>query len=147
MSNYKQILVAVDLTQDSTLVLERARQLADTYAAELSLVHVTEPLAMGMAVEVSSVDVEGLHDEACKHAREALQRLGSVAGIPAARLHNLSGIPAREIRELAKTLECDLVIMGGHKKNWFELMLGSTSSNVSHTIACDLLIVRIPEEK
>jgi len=147
MSNYKKILVAVDLSEESTYVLDKARELQDIYQAELSLIHVLEPVAVGMAVEVSSVDIEGLHAEASKNAREALLRIGAELGVPVDHLHNVPGTPAREIRAMAKQLGSNLVVMGGHGKHGFELLLGSTSSGVSHGICCDLLIVRIPDQQ
>ena len=144
MSGYKNILVAVDLSDDSAVVLDKARSIAKQYDAELNMVHVMEPIAVGYAVEVTSVDIEGLHAEASKHARNALLEMGANVGIPASRLHNLLGQPAREIRELAKEIKADLIVMGGHGKHGWELLFGSTSSGVTHGATCDLLIVRIP---
>ncbi|MDR2212639.1 MAG: universal stress protein [Pseudomonadales bacterium] len=145
MSGYKKILVAVDLSDESVYVLDKARELGRFYQAELNLCYVAEPAAVGMAVEVSSIDIEGLNEEARNSAREALTKIGADLGIPAERQHCLTGSPAREIRELAKTLGSDLVLMGGHGKRGLELLLGSTSSGVSRGIGCDLLIVRIPD--
>lgn len=144
MSGYKKILVAVDLSEESAIILDKAREIAKLYAAELSMVHVMEPIAVGYAVEVTSVDIEGLHEEAARHARIALQELGASVDIPAHRLHNLLGQPAREIRALAKDIEADLVVMGGHGKHGWDLLFGSTSSGVTHGVGCDLLIVRMP---
>ena len=145
MTGYKKILVAVDLSDDSPLVLDKALALAKAAGAELHMVHVMEPIAVGYAVEVTSIDVEGLHAEASKHARNALLQMGGNLGIPAHRLHNVLGQPAREIRELAKELGVDLVVMGGHGKHGLDLLFGSTSSGVTHGVSCDLLIVRIPD--
>jgi universal stress protein A len=144
MSGYKKILVAVDLTDDSPLVVDKALAIAKPAAAEIHMVHVMEPIAVGYAVEVTSIDIEGLHAEASKHARNALLEMGGNLGIPAHRLHNVLGQPAREIRELAKELGVDLIVMGGHGKHGLDLLFGSTSSGVTHGASCDLLIVRIP---
>ena len=144
MSGYKNILVAVDLSDDSPLVLDKALSIAKQGHAELSLVHVMEPIAVGYAVEVTGIDIEGLHAEAAKHARTALLEMGATVDIPTRRLHNLLGNPAREIRELAKEVKADLVVMGGHGKHGWDLLFGSTSSGVTHGVSCDLLIVRIP---
>ncbi|MEY4642323.1 MAG: hypothetical protein RLZZ227_2317 [Pseudomonadota bacterium] len=144
MSDYRKILVAVDLSKDSALVLDKALELAKQSGPELSIMHVMEPIAVGYAVEVTSVDIEGLHAEAAKHARNALVELAAGVGIPAHRAHNVLGQPAREIRELAKEMQADLVVMGGHGKHGWELLFGSTSAGVTHGIGCDLLIVRIP---
>ena len=145
MSVYKNILVAVDLTDESTRVLDRARDIAKRYEAQLSMVHVIEPIAIGYAVEVSSIDIEGLHEEASRQARKTLLEMGTNIGIPENRLHSLLGQPAREIRELAKNMGADLIIMGGHGRHGWELLFGSTSTDVSHGIKCDLLVVHIED--
>ncbi len=144
MSGYKKILVAVDLSNDSPLVLDKALAIAKQDAAELHIVHVMEPIFAGYAVETMSIDASALQAEASKHARSALLEMGGNVGIPAYRVHDVLGLPAREIRELAKQLDAGLVVIGGHGKHGFELLLGSTSSGVTHGVSCDLLIVRIP---
>src|SRR5690606_17071189 len=140
----RNILVAVDLSDESPLVLDKARDVAKKYDGTLSLVHVIEPIAIGYAVEVSSIDIEGLHAEASRQARKSLLELGASVDIPEQRLHSLLGQPGREIRELAKTIGADLIIMGGHGRHGWELLFGSTSTDVSHGITCDMLVVHIP---
>ena len=71
--------------------------------------------------------------------------MGTNVGIPENQLHTVLGQPAREIRELAKKIEADLIIMGGHGRHGWELLFGSTSSSVTHGTACDLLIVHIDD--
>ena len=145
MDLYKNILVAVDLSQDSAVVLDKARNLAKQYDAQLNMVHVIEPIAVGYAVEVTSVDIEGLHEEVTKQAKQSLHEMGTNVGIGEHRLHTVLGQPAREIRELAKKIEADLIIMGGHGRHGWELLFGSTSSSVTHGTGCDLLIVHIDD--
>lgn len=147
MSLYQNILVAVDLTDESPMVLNKALDLAKQYDAKISMVHVIEPIAIGYAVEVSSIDIEGLHEEASRQAKQSLEELGEDVGIPSERLYNLLGNPGREIRELAKKIEADLVVLGGHARHGWEVLFGSTSTEVSHGIQCDMLVVRIPEKK
>jgi universal stress protein A len=146
MNGYRKILVAVDLSDDATRVLDKAFTLATQSDGEIQLVHVMEPIMAGYAVDVISIDVQSLQAEAEKYARNALAAIGVKFGIPAQRLHNVLGQPAREIRELAKKLDADLVVVGGHGKHGFELLLGSTSSGVTHGVSCDLLIVRLPDQ-
>lgn len=143
MALYKNILVAVDLTKDSAIILDKARAIAKQYEAELSMIHVIEPIAVGYAVEVTSVDIEGLHEEVTQQAKSSLTEMGVNIGIPENRLHTVLGQPAREIREMAKKIGADLIIMGGHGRHGWELLFGSTSSSVTHGAGCDLLIVHI----
>jgi universal stress protein A len=144
VSEYKKILAAVDFSDDSVLVRDKAHLLSKQHGAELHLVHVMEPIVAGYAVEMLSIDVAGLQAEAQQHARKALVEIGRKTGVPEQRLHCLLGQPAREIRELARNIGADLVVMGGHGKHGLDLLLGSVSSGVTHGVSCDLLIVRLP---
>ncbi len=145
MALYNNILVAVDLSQDSAKILEKARKLAKDNDAQLSMVHVIEPIAVGYAVEVTSVDIEGLHEEVTNQAKSSLTEMGTGIGIPEDRLHTVLGQPAREIHALAEKLSADLIVMGGHGRHGWELLFGSTSSSVTHGAGCDLLIVHIDD--
>jgi len=99
------------------MILDKARTIAKQNGAELSMVHVIEPIAVGYAVEVTSVDIEGLHEEVTKQAKSNLREMGTNVGISDSRLHAVLGQPAREIWELAKSIDADLIIMGGHGRH------------------------------
>ncbi len=143
MSLYHNILVAVDLSQDSAVILDKARTLAKSNDAQISIVHVIEPIAVGYAIEISTIDVEGLHQEATQQAKTALLEMGKNLDIPENRLHTLLGQPAREIKELAAQINADLIVMGNHGKHGWELIFGSTSTGVAHGVNCDLLTVHV----
>ena len=145
MSLYKKILVAIDLSDESPIVLDKARSLAKQYDSDVHVVHVIEPIAVGYAIEVSSIDIDGLHQEAAKQARGSLLEVGGTIGLSESHLHSKLGNPAKEIRGLANELGADLIIMGGHGKHGLDLFFGSTSSEVAHGVGCDLLIVRMPD--
>ena len=53
MTNYRKILVAVDLSPEAKPVLARARELREFYAADLCLIHVVEPLVTTSDFELS----------------------------------------------------------------------------------------------
>ena len=62
MSQYQSILVAIDLSEDSTSVLQRARDLADTSGAQLHLIHVIEPLSFAYGGDIP-MDFSGIQEE------------------------------------------------------------------------------------
>lgn len=144
MSDYRKILVAVDLSDESTQIIDKARHIAKANDAELHLVHVQAPLAVSYALDLPSINLADLQTELAQEARKHLLELGSTVDIPTKQLHSLVGTPAREIRELAKTLGVGLIVTGGHGKHGLELLLGSTSTGVAHGVSCDLLIVKLP---
>ena len=143
MSDYRKILVAVDLSEESTRILDKARHIAKANDADLHMVHVQAPLAVSYALDLPSINLADLQVELMEEARKQLLELGSSVDIPVKQLHNLVGTPATEIRALAKTLEADLIITGGHGKHGLDLLLGSTSTGVAHGVSCDLLIVKL----
>jgi universal stress protein A len=144
MSDYRKILVAVDLSDESALIIDKARHIAKINdAAELHLVHVQAPLAVSYALDLPSINLADLQIEMVEEARKRLLELGGAIELPAKQLHNLVGTPAREIRELAKQLGADLIVTGGHGKHGLDLLLGSTSTGVAHGVSCDLLIVKL----
>jgi universal stress protein A len=145
MSDYRKILVAVDLSDDSSIIIDKARHIAQANDGELSLVHVQEPLAISYALDIPSINLADLHAELAEEAHKRLLELGAAVDIPASRLHSLIGQPAHEVRQLGKTLGADLIVTGGHGKHGLELLLGSTSTSVAHGVSCDLLIVKLPD--
>jgi universal stress protein A len=144
MSDYRKILVAVDLSDQSAVVLDKARHIAAANDAELSLVHVQAPLAVSYALDIPTVNLADLHAELTEEAHRRLLTLGASIDVPASRLHSLIGNPSSEIRDLAKSLGADLIVTGGHGKHGLDLLLGSTSTGVAHGVSCDLLIVKLP---
>jgi universal stress protein A len=145
MSGYRKILVAVDLSEESPVLIDKARQIALANHAEVTLVHVHPPLPVSYALDIPSVSLADVDAELQDEARKHLLTLAASVDIPASRQHCLVGQPAPEIRNLAKTLGIDLIVTGGHGKHGLDLLLGSTSTSVAHGVSCDLLIVKLPE--
>jgi universal stress protein A len=143
MSDYRKILVAVDLSDESAVIIDKARHIARPDDAEMHLVHVQAPLAVSYALDLPSINLADLQIEMVEEARKQLLELGASLELPAKNMHNLVGTPAREIRELAKQLGADLIVTGGHGKHGLDLLLGSTSTGVAHGVSCDLLIVKL----
>ncbi len=62
MSEYTKILVAIDLSEDSSVVVERARAIADLEGAELHLLHVIEPLSFAYGGDIP-MDFSSIQEE------------------------------------------------------------------------------------
>jgi len=143
MSTYNNLLVAIDLSNESDKVIERARQLADGDAGKLSLVHVVEPVAAAYPIDAYAINMSKLQEEAMTIATERLADIGKAHGIPAERQHALVGSAAVEIRAKAEELGADLVVIGSHGRAGWKLLLGSTANKVLHGAHCDILTVRV----
>lgn len=148
MSDYKKILVAIDLSNESKIIIARARNVGAP-DAEVHLVYVQEPMEsvyLGVVpygpVFVGMDQVEGrLKDE----LDAKLKALGEAHSVPKSRRHFLSGVPAKEIHRFADENEIDLVVLGTHGQKGVQLLLGSTANSVLHGANCDVLAVRIKE--
>jgi universal stress protein A len=145
---YSKIIAAVDLTEETEDVLERARELAEHYKAELSLLTVVRTLNQaygGFDVAALSADTALLERDLVRQAEAHLQHHSQRLGVPGDRCYIGHGNPAQEIKRSASDLGMDLIVMGTHGRKGFGLLLGSTATGVLHGAPCDVLTVRIRE--
>lgn len=142
MATYKKILAAVDLTEDSMQVLDRARSMADLYNAELSIAHVIEPLGYAYGGDIP-MDLTEVQKQLEEHAKKHLQNTGEKYNTPEAQQFVIIGRPETEIHRLAENGDYDLVLVGSHGRHGIQLLLGSTANGVLHGAKCDVLAVRI----
>ena len=143
MSNaYQHILVAVDLTKDSHLVLKRALPIAERNGAKISIMHTLEPLGFAYGGDIP-MDLSSIQDQLDTHARERLADIATPHGINPEDQHVVVGMPDSEIQRFAKEKAVDLIVVGSHGRHGFALLLGSTSTGVLHGAGCDVLAVRV----
>ena len=150
MSNYQNILVAVDLSNESETVVKRAQFIAGPNA-EIHVVYVQEPMDnVYVGIVPQSAAFSGLGDleaQLGEELKEKLQALGETFSVPADHLHILHGSPAHEIHRFAKDAGIDLIVIGTHGQKGLQLLLGSTANSVLHGATCDVLSVRVGSVK
>ncbi|MCO1333521.1 universal stress protein [Microbulbifer sp. OS29] len=142
MAKYQRILVGLDLSKESSQVLEKAAGMAEAFGAELSLLHAIEPLTFAYGGDIP-MDLSEVQDQLQSQAKEQLQKAATPLNIPADRQHVILGQPSTEIHRLAKDIEADLVIIGSHGRHGLALLLGSTANGVLHGAKCDVLAIRV----
>ncbi len=144
MSNeYSNILVAIDLSDESRQVLQRAKEIAARNGqAKLSVIHTLEPLGFAYGGDVP-MDLTSIQDQLDEHARKRLAELLEGVDIPQERQHILVGMPDSEAHRLAEEEQMDLIVVGSHGRHGLQLLLGSVSSGVLHGAPCDVLAVRV----
>jgi universal stress protein A len=146
MSDYIKVLVAVDLSEDSSQVAERARAIAGNNDAELHLIHVIEPLSFAYGGDIP-MDFSGIQDEIHQQATQQLQRFAEANGIDESHQHIVLGRPEVEIHAMAEDLGADLIVVGSHGRYGLALLMGSTANGVLHGASCDVLAVRVGKHK
>ncbi|MBE9540159.1 MAG: universal stress protein [Proteobacteria bacterium] len=142
MSDYTKILVAVDLSDDSTNVIQRAIAIAANNNAELHVIHVIEPLSFAYGGDIP-MDFSGIQDEIQQQASLQLKRFGEKHGIAEDKQHIVLGRPEVEVHSKAKEAGADLIVIGSHGRHGLALLLGSTANGVLHGAGCDVLAVRV----
>lgn len=146
MSEYGKVLVAVDLSEESGAIVNRALKIAPD-SAEVHLAFVQEPMeAVYMGVVPYGpvfVGMDQVEDRLQKELKGKLEQWADAHGIPLDRTHFLSGNPAREIHRFAEENGIDLIVIGTHGQKGVQLLLGSTANSVLHGASCDVLAVRV----
>jgi universal stress protein A len=146
MSEYAKILVAVDLSEDSSRIVERARAVASGAAAQLHIIHVIEPLSFAYGGDIP-MDFSGIQDEIYQQASQQLQRFAENSNIDKDHRHIVMGRPEVEIHAMAEEIKADLIVVGSHGRHGLALLMGSTANGVLHGAKRDVLAVRVGGEK
>ncbi len=142
MSDYRRILLAVDLTDESRRVAHRATALATAANAELHVAHAIEPLTFAYGGDIA-MDLSSVQDQIHAQARSHLADFAASFDIPEQRRHLVFGRAESEIHRIAESEEMDLIVVGSHGRHGIALLLGSTANGVLHGASCDVLAVRV----
>lgn len=152
----RSILYATDLGLCAPYVLQHALALARSFAAQLHVVHVVEPVGVladsllrsyldqatleeletnGMRRVMHGIErrvLEGFHEEFDEPHDQALLRVMKV----------LQGDPPSVILEQVQALSVDLLVIGSHSQGEQRTTLGRTASRLLQT--CDVPVYMVP---
>ncbi|MCW8956300.1 MAG: universal stress protein [Gammaproteobacteria bacterium] len=147
MTDYKNILVAVDFSDAANTVIERALDVAQRNHTQFTLLHVVEYLPpMDIAYEPVMTSSWAVDEEALvKQASDSLHKLCEKRQLQDVTPVVVVGAAKYEICEYAREHGCDLIIMGAHGRHGIRLLLGSTANGVLHEMPCDVMAVKIAE--
>lgn len=141
---YENILVAVDLSDEASAVIEEALRVKERYNGRITLMSVIKPftaLANPMMETATTSVYESFIHEAESQCKAHLAKLAQKYGIEDVLLKH--GQPAAEIHSTAESIGADLVVLGTHGTHGPALLLGSTPNAVLHGMTCDVLAVRV----
>ena len=143
MSTYNHILIAVDLTPESRLVVSRGNEIAQHYGADLTLIHVVEPLVAMEDYELAPALPLEVEKTLEQRANQYLDSLAGELQPGGAKTVVKIGAPKHEILHFATENDIDLIVIGAHGRHGIATLLGSTANAVLHGTQCDVLCVRI----
>ncbi|WP_028863888.1 universal stress protein [Psychromonas aquimarina] len=150
--DYKHILVAVDLSKSSEIVISRAVSLAEKSTAKLSFIYadsnyVTNYMGLSNAGGVSNAALGSVVpkivavDEKSAIFKEELQALAEQADYPVSNTLAVMGDLNNEVKLAVKELDIDLLVCGHHHDFWRNLL--SSVRQLISTPDTDLLLVQL----
>jgi universal stress protein A len=142
MTEYKKLLVLLDLSEDSEQVVAAARGIAAHSQAAIVLLHVVEFIPvepMGDSVLPTS-DIE---DELLRRGRERLAEVIARLPLTGATGRVECGNTKAEILRVAEEERADLIVLGSRERHGLAIMVNFTEDTVLHAAHCDVLAVRV----
>jgi nucleotide-binding universal stress UspA family protein len=138
-----RVLVPVDLSEQSTLVVDHAVGLATAYGASIDLLHVVEEAAFPTAYGLDPLTPT--QPDVQERAREALEALAAEIEDfdEALNTHVLAGYAARDIVDFAEDSAADLVVMATHGRTGLQrFLIGSVAEKVVRSAPCPVFTVK-----
>ncbi len=141
MTEFRKILCPVDLTPNSLVAVEMARDIALKYDGKVYLLHVVRIPAADMDAPVAI----GPHPHWMTSAQARLTEFAATVldgSLPYETIVK-GGIPESSITEAVKELSADLVIMASHGRTGLaHLVLGSVAEEMVQVASCPVMVVK-----
>ena len=140
----KSVLCAVDVNERSDVeVLRIAAKLAKLDGARLDVIAVVPDYGMSMVADYFEKD---FHDKAVERARAALHKFTDEAlGDSGLEPRDIvaTGKVYREILHAAKEAGSDLIVIGSHRPDFTDFVLGPNAMQVVRHAECSVYMVRL----
>ena len=141
---YNHVLVAVDLSDESAFLLEKAAKIAKRNDAKLSIIHVDVNFS-DLYTGLIDVNMSSMQDRISTETHQALTQLAEQAGYPSTEKLSGSGDLGQVLTDAIEQYDVDLLVTGHHQDFWSKLM--SSTRQVMNNIAIDMLVVPLRDEE
>ena len=138
--NYKNILVAVDGSDQANQAIQEAIEISKRNQASLFVVHAKDVAQLYGTAYIMPAVLE----EAEKQSTEILDEAGKLIGDKVEyKAFQVSGSPKKEIVDFAEENDIDLIVMGSTGKGAIaRVLVGSTASYVVNHAPCNVMVVK-----
>jgi len=140
--SYQHILVAIDLSEDSKLLVERAVSLAKPLEASVSFVHIDVNYAE-LYTGLIDINLAETQHQAIEASQKQLQNLADHADFPIKHTLVGSGDLNNELCDTIKEFNIDLVVCGHHQDFWSKLL--SSTRQLINCSPVDMLVVPLKD--
>lgn len=135
---YKHILVAVDLSDESLLLLRKGAEIAKRHEAKLSIIHVDVNFS-NLYTGLIDINMSSVQNSVAADTVTALEELAKKIEYPVAECLNGSGDFSQVIEEAVEKYQIDLLVTGHHQDFWSKFM--SSTRQVMNSVSVDMLVV------
>ncbi|WP_114767519.1 universal stress protein UspA [Vibrio rhodolitus] len=140
--SYQHILVAIDLSEDSKHLVEKAVSLAKPLNADVSFIHIDVNYAE-LYTGLIDINMAETQHKAIEASQQQLQQLADNAGYPIKHTLVGSGDLGNELCENIGEYKVDLVVCGHHQDFWSKLL--SSTRQLINCTPVDLLVVPLKD--
>lgn len=141
---YMKILVCVDLSEDTEIVVEKAENVALAMPSKVWFLHVADPDPDFVGYKIGPQSVRDALAEEFHQEHRQLQSLADTSrekGLDTTALLVQGPTVETILRDAAK-LDADMIVMGSHGRGlMYQLIVGSVSEGVLHKAQCPVLVV------
>ncbi len=134
----KKILVPVDFSDRCLRMITDAKALAAIYGAELTLLHVVNPMYSFPATAISGPAMVPIPDAIIADRQKQLDQFASdeLQGVPVRRFV-YEGEPVEQIAGFVQSEDVNLIVMATHGYGVVRrFLIGSVTAKVLHDVAC-----------
>ena len=142
MSSYRQLLVAIDLSDQSRAIAAKSVELARQWQAQLRLLHVIEFVPVEPMSD-ALVPVVQIDDKVVARAKEQISALASGLGVAGDCCRVATGNVKGEILRQAREVNADLIVLGCRERHGLSILVNLTEDTVLHGAPCDVLAMRV----
>jgi len=141
---YRKILIPLENSATDRAILDHLRSLAKLTHAQLLLLHVADGWVARNFNQLKLAESEEMKTDRAYLEKIAVELRADGFSVS---IELALGNPPEEIVRVAEAAKCDLIAMAGHGHRLFgDLFHGSTITEVRHTTAIPLLVVRGPKK-
>lgn len=142
---FRKILVPLDGSDLSEMILPQVEDLAKAFQAEITLINVGSLLTEGSAAAAIFTGADAYTSEIKKKAEAKLAEIAARLKAKGVNVNYifLTGSPAREIVSYAEEKCCDLIALATHARSEIAWVLGSIAETIAAHATVPVLMLRV----
>ncbi|MEO0329652.1 MAG: universal stress protein [Pseudomonadota bacterium] len=135
---YKKILIPVDMahTEKAAQMIKAAKCMASD-DADFILTNIVQSAPSGAELSLPA----DFYEVSIKAAKSSLRKIAQEEGIEV-KIEVHIGHPANDILNVANQLDVELIIVGSHRPDLKDYLIGSTAARIVRHAQCPVLVMR-----